>query len=108
VTGRACLGPCGDGPCAIVLDLESKRGVEEQTGRVQGSLVPPDLLSVNPRGLYQVRTASNVEQFVRIAAVEAGLKVSNDTMMKESESELVVTSTRQPYDRPRNERKVFD
>lgn len=109
VTGRACLGPCGDGPCVVVLNSENKRVIEEQKGRVvQGSLVPPDLFGVNPRGVYQVRNAGNVEQVVGIAAAEASLDVSNKVVLNESDSEsVVVTSTRRPFDRPRNERKVL-
>lgn len=109
VTGRACLGPCGDGPCAVVLDSEGKRVVQVQTGKVQGSLVPPELFGSNPRGVYEVRTASNVDQVVRIAADAAGIEAVSDGPIDvdKATDELVVTSTRQPYDRPRNERKVM-
>lgn len=107
VTGRACLGPCGDGPCVVVLDSENLRVVEAQTERVQGSLVPPEIFGSNPRGVYQVRTAANVKHVVRIAADTAGVEPSDESFWNVPDSELGVTSTRQPFDRPRNERKVM-
>lgn len=106
VTGRPCLGPCGDGPNVKIVDENDARIVKPQDDRGPGSLVPAELFGSNPRGIYQVRTIRNVEQVVRIATDAAGFEpqeISNHA----SSSSVVITSSRKLYDRPRNERKVL-
>lgn len=105
VTGKPCLGPCGDGPCVMVLDKNDQRIVEPQPDKLPGSLVPPDLFGTNPRGIYQVRTAGQVYQVSQIAQKTAGSTA--ESPFPEKPDELVVRSTRSLFDRPRNERKVY-
>ena len=108
VTGRPCLGPCGDGPCVRVLDPNGKAIVEDQTDRVQTSLAPPELFGSNPRGIYQVRNGKNLQQVISIATNAAGLEPKNDGGIENLlSSKWVISSTRKSYDRPRNERKVL-
>jgi hypothetical protein len=108
VTGRPCMGPCGDGPCVRVLDPNSKAIVVDQEDRVQTSLAPPELFGSNPRGIYQVRTVKNLQQVISIATDAAGLEPKNDGGIENIlATEWMISSTRKPYDRPRNERKVL-
>ena len=110
VTGKPCLGPCGDGPCVMVLDKQGNRVVEEQENKLPGSLVPADLFGTNPRGIYQVRTARQVQQVCRMAREAATGKRDNDeesSPLEEDTDKVIVQSTRSIFDRPRNERKVL-
>ena len=107
VTGRPCLGPCGDGPCVLVLDQQGKRVVEDQDDKVSGSLISPDLFGTNPRGIYQVRTTGQVHQVSRIAKQAAGKSLDELTPPPENANEIIVQGTRPFWDRPRNERKVL-
>lgn len=105
VTGRPCLGPCGDGPNIKIVDENENRVVQPQEDRGPGSLVPAELFGSNPRGIYQVRTARNINRVVRIATDAAGLGPQG--VLDDDASEIVIPSKREPYDRPRNERKVL-
>lgn len=105
VTGQPCLGPCGDGPNIKIVDENEKRVVQTQEDRGPGSLVPAELFGSNPRGIYQVRTARNINRVVRIATDAAGLDPKDE--LDKDASVIVIPSNRQPYDRPRNERKVL-
>jgi hypothetical protein len=108
VTGRPCLGPCGDGPNVLVLDAHGKRVVQKQENRIQGSLVPPELFGSDPRGVYQVRTYRNLEQVLQIAADTAGLLPPPSQEVPTTDKDhVVIVSTRQPLDRPLNERLVL-
>lgn len=105
VRARKCVGPCGDGPCVLVADETGRRVVDQpQENKIQGSLVPPALMGANPKGVFQVRTAGQLEQVIAIATPQGAEK---EREVVDDSSALIVTSTRQPYDRPYNERKVM-
>ena len=107
VTGKPCLGPCGDGPCVMVLDDQGQRLVEEQDNKLPGSLVPANIFGTNPRGIYQVRSVGQVHQVCRIARKAAGDGPEESCSPPDNANELIVQSTRSVWDRPRNERKVL-
>lgn len=110
VVSRQCLGPCGDGPCALILDRNEQRVVKDQPSETtgQGSLVPAELFGSNPTGVYQVRTKQNVDFVIQLAAETAGIS-SREELVNDNDdgSEVVTSSSRLWYDRPRNERKVL-
>jgi hypothetical protein len=122
VTGRPCLGPCGGGPCVVVLDANGKRVVKDQPAETTGpgSLAPADIFGVNATGVYQVRTQQNVDFVVNVALETAVgsdiIKEMNEeattptpfTASNNDKELLAVTSSVRPWwDRPRNERKVL-
>ena len=103
VTGRNCIGPCGDGPCVMVLNAENEKVVEKQDSKVTISLAPPDLFASDPKGWYQVRTGKQVDEVMEIACKSAN--VPYETSVNESSGdELIVQPTRQIYDRPATKR----
>jgi hypothetical protein len=106
VTGRPCVGPCGDGPCVLVLDEEDKRVVQSQDDLIKTSLAPPEIFGANPRGVYQIRTRENLERVLQIASDAAGVE-SSEGLKDTTVSFSGIISTRQLFDRPRNERKVM-
>mmetsp|Transcript_29986 Transcript_29986/g.45685 ORF Transcript_29986/g.45685 Transcript_29986/m.45685 type:complete len:241 (+) Transcript_29986:1-723(+) len=115
VQARKCLGPCGDGPLVTVRDTNGQKVViaEEQKPEWQpGSLVPADIFGDSTSGVYQVRTNEQANFVLNLAAQTAGLVVAS----KEEEEQYYdqqngdktfVSSQRQWFDRPRNERKVL-
>jgi hypothetical protein len=107
VTGRPCVGPCGDGPCVLVLDEEDKRVVQSQDDLIKTSLAPPEKFGANPRGVYQIRTRENLERVLQIASDAAGVESSSNGVKDTTVSFNGIISTRQLFDRPRNERKVM-
>ena len=109
VKRRPCLGPCGDGPCALVRDELDEKVVAEQPNKVKGSLFPPEMFGDSSFGVYQVRTKADVDFVVNLAAKAAGC---GDESLEEAattgsanQEKLVTSSTRPWYDRPKNERK---
>jgi hypothetical protein len=111
VTSRPCLGPCGDGPCVLVLDGAQKRVVQQQPKETlvgPGSLAPADMFGVNLRGVYQVRTQQNVDFVVELAASTVGLEEEENipsAFISTVDTTIIATSTRPWFDRPRNECK---
>ncbi|CAB9508359.1 expressed unknown protein [Seminavis robusta] len=108
VTGRACVGPCGDGPCVMVLNDKKEKVVVNQPSKIPISLASPDLFGSNPGGWYQVRTAQQVQEVLEIARKTAGVvsetEPQDSTVLPQT---TTITSTRPWYDRPRNERKFL-
>jgi len=100
VTGRACIGPCGDGPCVTVTDVNGDRVLVRQPSKTQIALVEPGMFASSPKGWYQVRTQ---EQLQEVLAIASGVEPYETN----SDASFVLTSTRAWYDRPRNERKVL-
>lgn len=134
VRARNCLGPCGDGPCVVVLDAQGNRKAmmmsdntdsngennnnnskrrRKQQKKERGSLVPPELFGVDDSTIYQVKTEADVEMVWRLAASTTVGTTSSEKQNEEGEQGLVQTpatiirSTRRWYDRPNNERKVL-
>jgi hypothetical protein len=107
VKARPCIGPCGDGPCVLVLDETGKRVMRPQPDKLPGSLVPPDIFGDNPVGVYQVRTQGHLDFVMDLAAEAAGLERKEEGSSQDDPSTVIVQSTRPWYDRPRNERKVL-
>jgi hypothetical protein len=108
VRSQPCVGPCGDGPCVLVLD-SGRRIVEPQEDVVATSWAPPDMFGANPRGVYQVRTVQNLERVLEIAAAAAGTTtVSSQPLLPgATPTTTIVSSTRSFWDPSRNERKVL-
>lgn len=106
VTGRDCVGPCGDGPCVMISDADTNRVDVPQSSKTQFSLVEPDLFASNPKGWYQVRTEQQVEEVMTIAAQAANVEYTPEEEALSSET-VYVNSSRAWFDRPRNERKVL-
>ena len=109
VTGRNCVGPCGDGPCVMILDAtnDNERIAVDQPSKQSISLAPPDVFGSNPKGWYQVRTKLQLEEVMGIACESAGIPFERTSTIDESGDELIIEPTRKVYDRPRNERKVL-
>ena len=104
VTGRACVGPCGDGPCAFVLDGEGQKIIQQQPSKKQVALVPPDIFGSDPKGWYQIKTSEQLQEVVSIASKA---KDKNEESLSSSLLRFQdIQSCRPPWDRPRNERKV--
>jgi hypothetical protein len=116
VKARSCFGPCGDGPCVRVEDSQKRRIVRPREFSNPKSIAPPELFGDSNRGVYQVRTAADVDFVVNLAATTAGVNTDGmvdpvgqqtSTNDHDEEGTVVVRSTRAWYDRPRNERKVL-
>jgi hypothetical protein len=105
VRAQPCVGPCGDGPCVLVLQ-GTRRIVKPQENAVATSWAPPDMFGANPRGVYQVRTVENVERVLEIAAEAAGVPSQRLDLVGNTTT-AIVSSTRSFWDRPRNERKAL-
>jgi hypothetical protein len=109
VTGRSCVGPCGDGPCVMVVD-EKSYVVKAQPSKKSISLAPPDLFASNPRGWYQVRTPEQVQEVLEIACQAAEIDTPPlvpSQLPTTTYHSIIASSTRSWYDRPRNERKFL-
>ena len=108
VTGRNCVGPCGDGPCVMILDAtnNNERIVVDQPSKQSISLAPPDVFGSNPKGWYQVRTQQQLEEVMSSACESTGIPFETSAA-DGCGDELIIEPTRQMYDRPRNERKVL-
>jgi hypothetical protein len=106
VQARACLGPCGDGPCVVVRDnTQDKKVVVPRDFQDPKCLVPPNAFGDSTRGVYQVRTAADVDFVVNLAARTGGIETGATTTKEDTR--IIITPTRTIYDRPRNERKVL-
>jgi hypothetical protein len=88
------------------LDEEDKRVVQSQDDLIKTSLAPPEIFGANPRGVYQIRTRENLERVLQIASDAAGVE-SSEGLKDTTVSFSGIISTRQLFDRPRNERKVM-
>lgn len=113
VTGRGCIGPCGDGPCAFILEGndERKKIVQGQPSKQQIALVTPDVFASNSGGWYQMRTREQIQEVLDIACGAAKQRESEgkeDLVPIQAISSAQIQPTRQWYDRPRNERKVLE
>ena len=121
VQARSCLGPCGDGPNVVVLETNGQRVVKMNhplPPQLPGSWAPPTLFGDNPRGVYQVRTQEQLDHVWNLVLDTAGLEQdtageqktpATATVMEDQDpiDSWIVTSSRPWYDRPRNERRVF-
>mmetsp|Transcript_27213 Transcript_27213/g.80252 ORF Transcript_27213/g.80252 Transcript_27213/m.80252 type:complete len:234 (-) Transcript_27213:610-1311(-) len=107
ITGRDCVGPCGDGPCAMITDADGEKAIERQPSKTRIALIEPGLFASDPRGWYQVRTDRQAEEVVDVACRTAGVEYRKGDTVEDSDPAVFVASTRRWFDRPRNERKVL-
>ena len=103
-----CLGPCGDGPNAIIVDHRTgqRMGVAESATatREPGSRVPADVFGANTKGVFQVRTLQQADTVLRVATNSS---TPGEVTESPQPERAVVRSTRAWYDRPRNERLML-
>jgi (2Fe-2S) ferredoxin len=134
IESTQCLGPCGDGPNVVIVPSDhSPVGANRTTsyGRVWNealamhrpfsnaqshhkSFVPADLFGANVQGVYQVRDSERAHAVVMVAAdtVAPPTTRADDATAVSSPNfsnapVRFLESRRAWYDRPRNERLVF-